>query len=225
MPYILLLDTETTNKPPTGKVIEIAVCLYDISHASPVISYASLLRCDAKNEAQEINRIDQKLLPNAPDPDDVWPFVQSLAEQSIAIVAHSAHFDKQFVPESVRNVVPWVCSKTDIKWPEGKMGEHLTHLALSYNLGIVSAHRAAADVDTLARIFSRVAEMGHALEPLIKQALRPKKRYVAVAPFNMKDTIKSHGFMWDEPHRQWWRMMPPEDIEALPFRVVENNNV
>ena len=217
MKYIAILDTETTSlePPPIGKTIEVAVMLFDVKYAQPVASFASLIRGDS-NEAFEANGIPSAMLPEARDPDLVWRAARWIIDPAEAIVAHHADFDRQFVPDFGK---PFVCSENDIKWPGRARGGSLAHLALSLGLGVASAHRAAVDVDTLARIFTRLAEQGHDLEPIIVHAMRPKVMCHSLAPFEQKDVVKAHGFRWDGDTKTWWRKMPLEDTKELPFKV------
>ena len=223
MKYILLIDTETTGlNPATSRCIEVACMLYDIEHACPVSSYASLIRAES-NDAEPINKIKPAVLVDAPDYFRVWRDVAAFAERAECLVAHRAEFDKQFVSLnfSEDRQKPWVCTKSDILWPDGRRGDDLLHLALGLGLGVASAHRAMADVDTMARILTRVAEMGHPLEPMFLRALRPKARFVALLPYERRQKAKDAGFLWDADKREWYRHMPLEDVAALPFRTRE----
>lgn len=215
--YCAILDTETTSlePPPVGKTIEIAVMLFDVKHAEPVASFASLIRSDS-NEAQAVNGIPPEMLTDLQDPEIVWRAVRWVIGHAQVVIAHNAAFDKQFVPDLGK---PWVCSENDIKWPGRARGGSLAHLALSLGLGVASAHRAATDVDTLARILTRIAEMGHPLEPMLLHAMRPKVRCISLAPFEHKDIVKAAGFRWEQDKKIWWRDMPPEDTSELPFKV------
>ncbi len=217
MRYCALLDTETTalDPPPKGKTIEVAVMLYDLKFAQPVASFASLIRANS-NEAEAINGIPAGMLPEAREPDEVWRAVRWLIAPAGVIIAHRAEFDRQFVPDLGKI---WVCSKVDVSWGDGRRGDHLVQLALSLGLGVASAHRAMADVDTLARILTRVAERGQDLEALLRQAMRPKQRFVSLAPYEERETVKANGFLWNPDKKVWWRDMPPEDIGRLPFQV------
>lgn len=233
METVLLLDTETTGlSVQTDHVIEVAVCLFDLNIGTPIESYASLIRGVA-NPAEEKNKIPAMALLDAPRAADVWHRVVEVAEKADCIAAHRAEFDRAFVKAAIHKVAsagdilawpeeaPWACTKTDFRWPSGGMGDHLVHLALHYGLGVCSAHRAATDVDMMARILSRVHQLGHSLPELFRRAVRPKKKYVSLAPFEQKDVVKQHGFLWDGERRVWYRHMPPEDISALPFSVRE----
>ena len=214
--YACLLDTETTGVDPAKDMtIEIAVMLFDVKRAQPVASFASLIKHDS-NAAFHINGIPPEMLSLARDHDEVWRCVKWLIGPADVIVAHRAEFDRQFVPKLEK---PWVCSKVDITWPHGHRGDSLVQLALSLGLGVASAHRAMADVDTLARIFTRIAEKGHDLEAMLIHALRPKLRCVSLAPYEEREIVKSHGFLWDPKLKQWWRDVPMDEIDKLPFQV------
>jgi DNA polymerase-3 subunit epsilon len=216
---IAILDTETTSlePPPVGKIIEVAVMLYDVKFAQPVASFASLIQADS-NEAEPINGIPAGMLGAARTADFVWRAVQWLIEPATVIIAHRAEFDRQFCPDLGK---PWICSKTDIRWGDRVRGDHLVQLALGLGLGVASAHRAMADVDTLARILTRVAEKGGDLEAMIVRAMRPKKLFYAQVSYERRQIAKDHGFLWDEAKhgKNWYRYMPPEDTGELPFPV------
>jgi DNA polymerase III epsilon subunit-like protein len=216
MRYCALLDTETTSlePPPVGRTIEVAVMLYDLDYAQPVASFASLIRADS-NGAEAINGIPPKMLMDAREPDEVWRAVRWLISPAEVILAHRAEFDRQFVPNLGK---PWVCTKTDVQWGRVR-GDHLVQLALGLGLGVASAHRAMADVDTLARILTRVAEKGQDLEVLLRHAMRPKQKFVSLAPYEERETVKANGFLWDPAKKVWWRDMPSEDTKGLPFAV------
>ena len=217
MRYCALLDTETDSlePPPVGRVIEVAVMLYDLKFAQPIASFASLIRAES-NAAAHVNGIPPEMLPEARSPDEVWRCVRWLIAPAEVIIAHRSEFDRQFVPDLGKL---WCCSKVDIQWPGRLRGDHLVQLALGLGLGVASAHRAAADVDTLARILTRVAEKGQDLSQLLQHAMRPKQRFVSLAPYEERETVKANGFLWNPDKKVWWRDMPPEDTKGLPFAV------
>jgi DNA polymerase-3 subunit epsilon len=219
---VLLIDTETTGlDPEQGAVcIEVAAMLYSVGHACAIESYAALLFLDGPNPAEHVNRICPGLCHGQGEtPSVAWDRVSALAGRADAIVAHRAEFDRKFVPE-IGNMKgkPWICTKTDVDWPGGHRGDHLVHLALAYGLGVASAHRAMTDVDTIARILTRVAETA-SLKDLLHRAMRPKRRFVALVSYDQRALAKNAGFFWDEKRREWYRVMPPEDAGLLAFRT------
>lgn len=218
--YIAILDTETTSlDPATGKVIEIAVMLFDVKHAQPVASFSSLIKGEADNAAFPVNGIPAAMLPEAREAERVWSAVRWIIEPAQVVIAHHAEFDRQFTPDLGK---PWVCSEGDITWPgsqKGGRGGSLASLALSLGLGVASAHRASVDVDTLARIFTRLAEKGHDLEAMLVHAMRPKAVFHALTSFDQRELTKAHGFRWEPSTKTWWRRMAIDDTKELPFKV------
>ena len=224
----LILDTETNSlSPEDGQVIEVAACLYDLEIGCPIESYASLVRADG-NSAEHVNGIPASALVDARHPIEVWRRVLELANAADVVVAHNAEFDRSFVRAAgIASVADknWVCTRSDFVWGVGGEGggRKLVEIALGLGLGVASAHRALTDVDLMARIFTRLKERGVDLPELFKRAARPKKRFVAMVSFEMKHLAKEAGFAWNPERREWWRMMPPDDVEALSFRVVQKD--
>jgi len=215
--YATLLDVESTGLDPNNdRTIEVAVTLFDVKHAQPAASMACLIKGPAENAAEAVNGIPAAMLPEGREADRVWAAVRWIIEPAQVIIAHNAAFDRQFCPDLGR---PFICSEEDIKWPGRARGGSLVHLALSLGLGVASAHRAAADVDTLSRILTRLAELGHPLEPILIHAMRPKVMCISLARYEQKDIVKKHGFRWEDSNKTWWRRMPLEDTAALPFKV------
>jgi DNA polymerase-3 subunit epsilon len=226
---VLLLDTETTGlNPDQDLLIEVACTVYSVDHASPVESYSNILRAHS-NAGFLINQIKPELLASSgADAESVLRRVASMAEHCEAFVAHRAEFDRGFMARAfgaygLSTDKPWICSKTDLQYPNGRMGDHLVQLALGLGLGVCEAHRAAADVSVMSRIFTRLAEMGVPLEEFFRKGLRPKQRFVAHVSYEMRDVAKKAGFLWDGGRRQWYRHMPPEDVAALNFRAVQQD--
>lgn len=221
----LLIDTETTGlNPADGHVaIEVGCILYDLVVGAPVLSYASLIRASS-NAAQAINRIDPRLLAEAPEPAQVWPFVIRLASKADIILAHRAEFDRSFCPPELQ-ALKWGCTKFDFPWPDqgDRVGPHLVHLALDLGLGVAHAHRAMSDVDTMARCLTRCHERGYDLVAMCQSSQRPKATYIAQVPYEKKHLAKNAGFQWNElVANQWARRMFTDDIAKLPFVVREH---
>lgn len=215
---VLILDTETTGIGPDAVCIEVAVCLYSLTHAAAIRSFSSLIRADS-NAAEHVNRIPAAMLADAPEPGKVWPFVARMVAEAGVIVAHNAEFDRRFVPNDVSGSAAWVCSKDDIAWPVDSDSKSLVNIALAHGLGVATAHRAAADVELLARLFTRAAEMGGDLAAMVARGMRPKSRYQALVPFERNHEAKAAGFRWDGDRKAWLRSMADEDTAALPFKV------
>jgi DNA polymerase-3 subunit epsilon len=147
-----------------------------------------------------------------------------MRELTDCVAAHRAEFDRKFVESAgVEIAGPWCCTKSDFEWPNDLRGESLVQLALGLGLGVSSAHRAMTDVDTMARVLTRVHEMGRSLPDMFRRACRPKKRFVALVSYDSRDIAKQAGFAWDDQRREWWKAMPPQDAEELTFRVVQRD--
>jgi len=235
---VLLLDTETSglSYAEGARVIEVACALFDCKHASVIESFSCLVRHD-ENGAEHVNGIPVSLLQEQGDePGVVWCRVLELAVQADCYVAHRAEFDQSFTKSSIESMdpdwlgwenwspsKPWVCSKTDIQYPRGLTGESLVQLALGLGLGVASAHRAMTDVDTMARVFARAAQLTSPmwLEEQMRRGMRPKKRHVALVRYEQRDVAKRAGFLWDDKRREWYKNMAPDDAAECNFRVVE----
>ena len=217
---VLILDTETTGWEEDAVCIEVAVALYSVKHGAVIETYSSLIRHNA-NPAEAINGIPVDILLTAPECDWVWKKVRALVYEVDAIVAHNAAFDRRFVPMTVTCYTPWICSCDDLIWPKApKPGMNLVGLALAHGLGVAHAHRAAADVELLCRLLTRVRETVGSLEPFLRYGLRPKALFQALVPKPGAEA-KAAGFRFDWDTRQWLRTMAVEDAAKLPFKTQE----
>jgi DNA polymerase III epsilon subunit-like protein len=221
---ILLLDTETTGTDEGSVCIEVAVALYSVKHAAVLRSYSSLIQANS-NEAVHVNRIPSELLLDAPLPQAVWAGVAKFAAHADAIVAYGAEFDRRFVPDFALCGKPWVCAMDDLHYNRGNgKRESLVSLALAHDVGVASSHRAAADVELLARLFTRTHDMGVDLAEFLAYGMRPKALFViADRNFNAarNELAKVNKFDWNKPYapKEWSRTMAIEDAEKLPFAV------
>ena len=225
MKTVLLLDTETTGTDERAVCIEVAAVLYSVQYASVVAAYSSLIRADA-NPAEAVNRISPELVRTGSAAANVWNDVANLAGEAEAIVAHGVEFDRRFVPVDVyadhRSSIPWICSMEDLAWPRASSSRGLVAVALAHDVGVESAHRALADVMLLARLLTRVRDMGVDLESFLARGLRPKARFaVADRRFDpaRNEVAHAHGFRWKAEERAWIRTMAIEDAGSLPFEV------
>ena len=227
MKLLALLDLETTGLDPAQhRVVEIGVTTWSVVHRCTVRSWSVLMH-GGPNDAEKVNRIPSGLLaaddiPGVSSPDVAWRNLQNLFGQVDAVLAHNATFDRSFIPEHFRDIAPWICTQDDISWPRASSSKKLTEIALAHGLGVSGAHRALADVELIARLLERSAELGVDIEAMLARAARPKKLFaVAAHGFDeARNTLaKEHGFRWEKPN--WVRRMPPEDVMSLPFEVKE----
>lgn len=217
---LLMVDTETTGTDESkDSLIEVALCGYDVQ-ANAIIEVRSMLVRGWTNAAEHINGIPPFLLQHAGEAADVHDLVELEANGFDFLVAHNADFDRKWFRPALRDSSRWVCSCNDIEWPNAGTGsKSLASLALAHGVPVAHAHRAFDDVLTLARMFQRIAEKGHDVATIVRKAARAKQRYVSLAPFDQRDVVKAHGFRWDPTAKVWWRNMPPDDVNELPFKV------
>lgn len=221
MKTILVFDTETTGlDPQTARVIEAAGALWSVQQRTLVACFSFLVKADG-NPCEAINRIPAAVLDEGLASDEAEKRLAIWFGRADAIVAHNASFDASFMPIGLRDMRPWICTRNDIEWPRAGVGRGLRDLAADHDVGVVRAHRAMSDVDILVRLFERVAELGHDVEAMLVRGLRPKAKFVSLAPFDQKDVVKSHGFTWEPAPRVWTRTMAIEDAKTLPFAVRE----
>lgn len=215
---ILILDTETTGLDPAEhKAIEVGAILYSVEHGTSLLSYSCLLDA-AENPAESVNRIPVAAL-GFKHTQEAWATVESMARDADAVVAHRAEFDRQFVTHELRDSRPWICSKFDLEWPRGRYGESLVQLALEHDLGVAYAHRALTDCDLLARLFTRVREMGTDVALMLSRGLRPKGNFIALVSYDDRELAKKAGFQWEPATKQWKRRMFIDDAAGLPFKT------
>jgi DNA polymerase III epsilon subunit-like protein len=216
---LMILDTETSSlDPSSGQLLEVAVAVWSVEHASLVFARSWLIYAD-DNPAVAVNGIAPELLRRGVGLEGVMTDVGEIFDTNAcdAIVAHYADFDRKwFTPEI--QALPWACSCNDMAWPRLSSSRGLTSIALAHGVGVVAAHRALDDVMTLARLFERGVELGADVGEMVAQALRPKVRVVALTSFEERQIVKAHRFSWDASAKVWWRNMAEEDVAALPFK-------
>ena len=145
--------------------------------------------------------------------------------ESIAMVAHNASFDASFINHDTHHRgyleaaarKPWVCSMRHIEFPKKSPDRKLTSIALAHGVGIVSAHRAMSDCDILARLFTRVHEMGHDLNELMRLAMRPRVIVQALVDYHDRQKAKDAGFDWDGDSKTWTKEVVKEDWQKTGF--------
>lgn len=217
MSLITIIDAETTGTDPNKDgVIEVAAILYSLDYAAVVHSASALLYC-RENPAEPINGIRvPELALSLPSDYDMLAVVDRIAimmKTGIAVVAHNAEFDRSFIARCEGDPgfsVPWVCSMKHIDWPKQAPDRKLTSIALAHGVPILSAHRAMSDCDTLARLFTRVHEMGTDLNELMRLAMRPRVIVRALVSYDDRQLAKDAGFDWNGDTKQWTKEVVKE---------------
>ena len=223
MKTVCILDTETSGLDPSkDRLLEVGLVLYSLEHAA-VIQAASLLVSqpteDLDPASVDVHGIPFALLNSGLKTESVTKAVRQFASKADAFVAHHSDFDAQWLDATTRDALPWICTCNDLTWPKKGNSKSLTSVALAHGVGVVDAHRALSDCLTIARILTRVSEMGHDLATFLAPGLRPKCRVVSLAGFDDKDLVKANGFGWDPKGKVWWRKMALEDVASLPFQT------
>lgn len=224
MTHLLLVDLETTGTDPAvNTVIEVAAVLYCTALAAPLASKAALVRAPA-NPAEPINRIPAAALNGSwcIDPAQVGALVQGvarLAPEPPIYVAHSAAFDRQWLPGIGEQ---WICSYADATWPRHPQETgSLVSIALAYDVGVVRAHRALEDCLTLAAVLTRVHEIEGGLDAWIARAVEPKIEIIACVSYDDRELAKRAGFGWEPARKVWTRRVGASRVETfragLPF--------
>lgn len=220
----LVIDCETDGlSPQTNRVIEIAIALFDLDHASVIATFAALLEGDS-NAAEHINRIPSVLLKHGMAAEDVWAQVATMIDRADFLLAHNAPFDRSFVVLQIPDIkVPWCCSMRDISFPHSSNSKSLTAVALAHGVPIIGAHRALTDVDILCRLLSRLKETGTDLVELFETAMKPKAPQVlvqAMVSYDDRAAAAQKGFIWKPaPLKRWEKRMTLEEAKKLPFKV------
>lgn len=217
----LIIDTETTGLEDDARVIEVGAVLYSVENQCSLQEVATLLPASG-NAAEAVNRIKAAALDEISLTRSVSFAMELLFAMSKAAdvyVAHNAEFDSKkvfgnsdFLPLAS---LPWVCTKTDFKWPLSKDQDSLINTALAHGVAVASAHRALTDCRLIAALFDRMAD----LPAMFAVAMRPKALFQALVPFERKDEAKTAGFKWNGTDRTWTRQMAIADATVLGFPV------
>lgn len=217
----LIIDTETTGLEDTARVIEVGAILYSVDNQCSLQELATLLPADG-NAAESINRIKVEALREigfTQSASMAMELLFSMSKSADVYVAHNAEFDSKrvfgqtdFLPLAE---LPWVCTKSDFRWPCGKEQDSLINTALANGVPVASAHRALTDCRLIAALFDRMAD----LPAMFEVAMRPKALFEALVPFERKDEAKAAGFKWNGTDRTWTRQMAIDDVAALSFPV------
>lgn len=231
MRRVIILDTETTGVTENDWIVEIAVILYDLIEATPIITYSALVKQET-NAAASVNGITDSLLKSSPDyhyqTDQV---LSQLIQDADAIIAHQAEFDKGFVSRGLSGLgfekLPWICSMRHIDWPRHSKSKSLVNMALAHGVPIISAHRALTDCDILSRMLTRAHELGCSLPDLMKAALEPRILVQAMVSYNNRQIAKDADFEWDHnPQfpKKWLKEIRESEIPSIPFAIVRMDN-
>lgn len=237
---ILITDTETSGFKSSDLVVEVAMILYSLVHAAPVTSFSTLIPVKAPSgspvagmTAEDVHGIPQSLLDLATPLQDSpsSAILHDLMDRSGAVLAHGAPFDKRMlrqtntVDRALIDEKPWVCTLANVRWPRKYSSKSLVSIALAHGVTVVSAHRALTDCDIIARLLTKVHELGYNIVELIQQAMEPHVTVQALVSKAEKDQAQSRGFFFRNDPPRWLKVVPEADYKGgkldFPFNCVQ----
>ena len=222
MKPISLIDVESTGLDHAkDSVIEVAMAIVHPKTGALIEAWSSLVGPARDNPSEAVNGIPGALLAHGRSLEAVSDRVGKTLAASTCVMSHNTEFDSKWFPDAVQKSAPWICTCDDLEWPKPTGSRSLTALALAHGLGVSHAHRALPDVLLLARLIERAVEMGASLDAMIARGMRPKARFISLAPFEEKDAVKAAGFHWVPERKVWERTLAKEDAAKLPFKVRE----
>lgn len=228
---ILLLDLETSGLDPAKDCpVEAAWAVYSLEHRAVMRAHSTLVDAttyrgdavDAVRDLSDLHKITPEMWRTGLHWDAVEKAVKASAGNVDAIVAHNASFDRRWFRDETIQAKPWICTLNGVRWPEAGKSKRLGDIALEHGVAVIDAHRALPDVQTLARLLTMAARLGHDVSAILERGLRPTSVYVvADTDFDpaRNALAKEHGFSWVGERKVWERTMADEDAAGLPFRV------
>jgi len=162
---VLIVDTETTGLHPDkgAKVIEIGAILYNIQHKTILQNFSTLFPCE-ENPVEDINGIKAEATRSAIPLELVNGQLLEMVRHCDVIVAHNAPFDRKFIKTlaiwSEYGNKPWICTKSDFKWPVSLHRTRLQDICEAMGVKYIDAHRALNDCKLIAECFNRIPNLG-----------------------------------------------------------------
>lgn len=238
---VLITDTETTGFRNSDLVVEVAMILYSLVHAAPVTTFSTLIPVKAPPgsaiggmTAEEVHGIPQSLLDLAtplPQTPSYTVVLHDLMDRADAVLAHSASFDKRMLKQAGtldRELVDekkWVCTMANIRWPRKYSGKSLISVALAHGVPVVAAHRALTDCDIIARLLTKVHEMGYNIVEMVQRAMEPHITVQALVSKAEKDQASACGFFFRNDPPRWLKLVPEADFKkgelGFPFKCAQ----
>jgi DNA polymerase-3 subunit epsilon len=237
---ILITDTETTGFRHSDLVVEVAMILYSLVHAAPVTTFSTLIPVKTPPPssiggmtAEEVHGIPQSLLDlsTALENSPASAVLHDLMDRAGAVLAHSATFDKRMLKQAgtidkgLVDEKKWVCTLANIHWPNKYGSKSLVSIALAHGVPVISAHRALTDCDTIARLLTKVHELGYDLVELVEQAMEPHITVKAMVSKADKDQAQSRGFYFRNDPPRWLKIVPEAAFKGgalgFPFECIQ----
>ena len=231
MDIITICDTETTGVRNSDSIIELAAILYSLKQAAPLAVYSEVIPSTKISTerikgctASDVHGITPEIMQLIPEGfSSVKRVLGKFLDASEVILAHNASFDQRFIGDHPTfQGKRWVCTMNHVKWPRPSPSKSLSAIALAHGVPIIQAHRALTDCDIIARLLTKVHEMGTDISLLIDKACRPHVLVRALVDKSTKDLAANEGFYYDVENKRWLKEVAEEDVEDLdlPFNIV-----
>lgn len=225
----LSLDTETTGKESTDKIVELGMVLFAYcSQTEQVLGVVDVLSeledpgMPIHPAASLVNGITDEMVAGKRIDD---ARVIAMAERANFVVAHNSSFDR---PKCEARFpffkdMAWACSLRQVDWAgEGIKSGQLDYIA--FRMGFFYAgHRAYIDCLALLEVLRQpMASLSgkSALSGLLAQYRQNSSRvWAANAPFEAKDILKDRGYRWNDGSaygsvKAWNKEVTQDDLTA-----------
>ena len=235
----LAIDFEASDKiPSTARITEIGAVLFD-SSTWEVVEELSQLVWDSSYPAQskevlEVTGItDEMLKTYGKSLSEILPKLHELMDQADCVLAHNAQFDKTLYESELGRMSleprlkAWVCTLTEVPYPEKYSCKRLSHLALDHGVRVDPSklHRAIGDVHILLEL---LRHGGYTLDMIMDYRAIPWVYVRANVEYNDRELAKARKYMWEKVDSmifpKFWvkkvkeNLVQKEQAEA-PFRV------
>lgn len=223
----VVLDTETTGKESSDKLIELGMVAiafdrstYEVFGVTKRFNGLDDPGLPISPEASAVNGITDEMLAGQRIPDQV---VEDMLEGIDFVVAHNSKFDRPYCEARfpLFSSVAWACSFAQVPWADYHMSStKLEYIA--YKQGFFyDAHR--AEIDCLALVNALRLPLGETTgfkELAIAHLETSYRIWARNAPFDRKDLLKSRGYRWQDTSnvpggfKSWYRDILGADFEA-----------
>jgi DNA polymerase-3 subunit epsilon len=217
---ILGVDFETTGLDASeDRITEVGAVLFNWEAQTPLVVLSTLVD-PGRPIPEEITRltgITEEMVAEYGRPEkDVLDDLRHLLDCADFAMAHNAVFDMGFFNAAVlRNgFTPddkvWLCTMSDIKYPESITTRNLCHLAAEHSIINPFRHRAVFDVLTMLKMASN-----YDIDAIIASAQEPTLYVRALVDFDEKEKAKLLQFHWSAPQKIWWRGYKQSDYVGM----------
>mgnify|MGYP000946426169 CR=1 FL=1 len=162
---VIVLDTETTGRHETARVVELAAARVDV-HSGRVLDSRGMLLdpCEPiPRDATRVHGITDDMVRGRPTFSQVWPKVIAFAGD-LPVIAHNSAFDRKRLEHEINRAgLPrpgwrWWCSLSCARRASpGQPSYALQSLATALDLRSGTSHRAMGDVHTTAALLHACA--------------------------------------------------------------------